>query len=104
MFNFLPIEIECLIFKSYYSQEIVPHLNKNNKIVKKNKLKNYYKNILLPDLINISIMDKAGRLINDVINYNIHNNVHKIHNIQELDNIFYNLLELHTCKIIDIFD
>jgi len=97
MFNFLPIEIEYLIFKKYYSQEIVPHLNKNNEIVKKNKLKNYYKNVLLPHLVNISIMDKAGRLINDVINYNLMNT-------KELDNIFYNLLELHTCKIIDIFD
>jgi hypothetical protein len=97
MFEFLPIEIECLIFKSYYSQEIVPHLNKNNEIIKKNKLKNYYKTTLLPDLINISIMDKIGRLINHIIN-----NV--ITNIKELDNLFYNLLELHTCKIIDIFD
>ena len=97
MFEFLPIEIECLIFKSYYSQEIVPHLNKNNEIIIKNKLKNYYKTTLLPHLINISIMDKAARLINDLIN-NI------IMNTKELDNIFYNLLELHTCKIIDIFD
>ena len=95
VFNFLPIDIELLIFSKYFTSYVLPELK--NKIKKK-----YFKENVLIEIVDIAIKDKAARLINDVLNLN--DSILECQlSILKIDQLFYQIIDSHYLGIIDIF-
>jgi hypothetical protein len=93
MFDNLPVDIELLIYKTYFSKTVIPELGVE---AKKVSLKNYYSKTLLPELVSYAIMEQAARII-----YSTYDNGYTEY--YKLDAIFYHLIQLHNDKILDIF-
>lgn len=91
MFEYLlPIDLEREVYSRYYSVHVLPDLIVN--ITKRHFSKN-----VLPQVVEYSIMDQAGRMIRSVYDDGFTE-------YYKLDAIFYQLVILHTNKIFDIFD
>jgi hypothetical protein len=97
MFDNIPPELELKIWRYYYSTEVIPYIKLN---YIENITKRLYKSIL-PEVIILSVKEKAARIINSIISkeYTIDNN-----NIRTLDDMYYNLVNIHVCDMYDIFD
>jgi len=97
MFSILPEDIELLIYKKYFSTEVIRELiikatSKINQRVRKR--------IFLNELTEYSIKDKAGRIINTLIDKRV---TLDDYNLSKLDEMFYSLVDLHKNGLFDIF-
>ena len=97
MFDYIPSEIELCIWKFYYNSEIIPQIKligieRNNKLIYKS---------LLPYIIELSVKEKAARIINSIIQKDI---IVTSDNIRSLDDMYYNLVNIHNNDMYDIFD
>jgi len=91
MFEYLlPIDLEREVYSRYYSVHVLPGLMC---IITR---KHFSRNVL-PQVVEYSIMDQAGRIIRSVYDDGFTE-------YYKLDAIFYHLVTLHTSKIFDIFD
>lgn len=97
MFDNIPLELELKIWRYYYNTEVIPYIKL--KYIE-NITKRLYKSIL-PEVIILSVKEKAARIINSIISkeYTVDNN-----NIRTLDDMYYNLVNIHVCDMYDIFD
>lgn len=98
MFDNIPIEIELYIWKLYYNSEILPNI----KLVRIQRNAREYYSELLPKIIDLSIKEKASKILNSIILFN--NNITIPENITELDRMYYDLVYLHKNKYYDIFE
>ena len=98
MFDNIPIEIELYIWKLYYNSEILPNI----KLVRIQRNAREYYSKLLPKIIDLSIKEKASKILNSIILFN--NNITIPDNIAELDRMYYDLVYLHKNKYYDIFE
>ena len=94
MFDNIPIEIELYIWKLYYNSEVLPNINLVH--IERNA-KEYYSE-LLPEIIDLSIKEKASKIVNSIIVFD------SIDSIAELDRMYYELIYLHKNKYYDIFE
>jgi hypothetical protein len=97
MFSILPEDIELLIYKKYFSKEVIREIimkatSKINKRIRKR--------IFLNELRDYSIFIKAGKIINSIIDKNI---TMDDDNISKLDEMFNSLVDLHKNGVFDIF-
>ena len=88
MFDTLPIDIEIIIYKKYFTHTIIPDLYKI-----------YFRNNVIPQVIDLAIKEKSGRLINNYIS----DTIITASQLHVLDNLYYFLIELHSNKYVDIF-
>ena len=88
MFDTLPIDIELLIYKHYFTHTIIPELYKI-----------YFKKKVIPSVIDLATKEKAGRLINSYIT----DKIIIASRLNVLDSLYYFLIELHKNKYVDIF-
>ena len=97
MFSILPEDIELLIYKKYFSKEVIREIiiKSTSKINKRIR-----KRIFLNELTEYSIKDKAGRIINTLIDKTV---TLDDYNISKLDEMFYSLVDLHKNGLFDIF-
>ena len=98
MFDNIPIEIELYIWKLYYNSEILPNI----KLVRIERNAKEYYSELLPEIIELSIKEKASKILNSIIL--LKNNITIPDNIAELDRMYYELIYLHKNKYYDIFE
>ena len=98
MFDNIPIEIELYIWKLYYNSEIL----QNIKLIRIQRNAREYYSELLPKIIDLSIKEKASKILNSIILFN--NNITIPDNIAELDRMYYDLVYLHKNKYYDIFE
>ena len=98
MFDNIPIEIELYIWKLYYNSEILPNI----KLVRIERNAKEYYSELLPEIIDLSIKEKASKILNSIIL--LKNNITIPDNIAELDRMYYELIYLHKNKYYDIFE
>ena len=98
MFPNLPDDLERTILRKYFIIFVVPNLNCNSI-----KRKCYFRETVLPVLVNDAIMDKAGRIINSTINID-DNVINHPDNIDQLDQMFYSLVNIHKSGELDIFN
>ena len=98
MFDNIPIEIELYIWKLYYNSEILPNI----KLVRIERNAKEYYSELLPEIIDLSIKEKASKILNSIIL--LKNNITIPDNIAELDRMYYDLVYLHKNKYYDIFE
>jgi hypothetical protein len=97
MFDNIPIEIELYIWKLYYNSEVLPNI----KLVRiERNAKEYYCE-LLPEIIDLSIKEKASKILNSII---VFDSSTISDNIAELDRMYYELVYLHKNKYYDIFE
>jgi hypothetical protein len=98
MFDNIPIEIELYIWKLYYNSEILPNI----KLVRIERNVREYYSELLPKIIDLSIKEKASKILNSIILFD--SNITIPDNIAELDRMYYDLVYLHKNKYYDIFE
>jgi hypothetical protein len=98
MFDNIPIEIELYIWRLYYNSEILPNI----KLVRIERNAREYYSELLPKIIDLSIKEKASKILNSIILFD--SNITISDNIAELDRMYYDLVYLHKNKYYDIFE
>ena len=91
--NILPIELENLIYKNYFSNNVIPDLM-NTIITAKNK--KYFSQFVLTKMVLYSIMEQATRLINSVVHIPTEQS-------SKIDSMYYELIHIHTLGLLDIF-
>ena len=89
MFNTLPIDIEIIIYKKYFTHNIIPEFYKI-----------YFKKNVIPEVIDIAIKEKASRIINNCYIYDTIITASQLH---VYDSLYYFLIELHSNNYVDIF-
>jgi hypothetical protein len=98
MFPTLPDELEIKILRKYFELFIVGHLNSKERV-----LRTEFRQTVLPKVIEYSIMEKAGRIINEIID--IDNTVlNNQDNLARLDQMFYSLVNIHRSGQVDLFN
>ena len=97
MFGTIPSELELYIWTLYFNSEVIPEIILTG--IEKNT-RNIYKSII-PDVIKYSVEEKASRIINSIINKDV---IVSSENLNTLDEMYYNLLNVHTNNLYDIFE
>ena len=98
MFPTLPDELEIKIIRKYFQLFVV-----NKLISKELQLKVFFRETVLPKVIEYSIMEKAGKIINETID--IDNTVlNNQDNLNRLDEMFYSLVNIHRSGQVDLFN
>lgn len=88
MFHTLPIDIEIIIYKKYFTHNIIPEFYKI-----------YFKKNVIPEVIDVAVKEKAGRLINNYIS----DKIITASQLNVYDSLYYFLIELHSNNYVDIF-
>jgi len=98
MFPTLPDELEIKILRKYFQLFVVGQLNSKERV-----LRNEFRQTVLPKVIEYSIMEKAGRIINEIIDIDktVLNNPD---NLTRLDEMFYSLVNIHRSGQVDLFN
>jgi len=100
MFEVLPIDIELLIFRKYFSGSVIPDLEEYFQRKSLDGIREYFTEVVLYGVEYKAIALKVGKLINSVIPGNIewdHDSSHKV------DKMYYEIFNLHVRKKYDIF-
>ena len=97
MFGTIPSELELYIWTLYFNSEVIPEIILTG--IEKNTM-NTYKSII-PDVIEYSVKEKASRIINSIINKDV---IVSSENLNTLDEMYYNLLNVHNNNLYDIFE
>ena len=97
MFNLLPEDIELLIYKKYFSKEVIPGVIIKSTLKINQRLR---RRIFLNELRDYSIFRKAGNIINSLIDKRV---TMDEYNVSKLDEMFYSLVNLHKNSLFDIF-
>jgi len=97
MFSNIPCEIELYIWTLYFKSEVVPEILL---VGIERSTKRIYKS-LLPTIIDYSVKEKATRIINSIVSREI---VADLTNIRSLDDMYYNLINIHYTDMYDIFE
>jgi len=99
--DILPVELEEYILKIYFREIIFPVFLEK---VKRLAYKTYLSNAVINKAVNFAIMEKAGQLINKyIIEGSFNFNITEIGILIIYDEYFYDIIDLHKNKIIDIF-
>jgi hypothetical protein len=101
MFPYLPEDLEIKILREYSKRNIIPHLNDQRRI-----LKQTFRESVIPRIIEYSIKEQAGKIINEIIHIsNIEQEViNNDFNITQLDQMYYSLIDIHRSGQFDIFN
>ena len=99
MFPYLPEDLEIKILREYSKGNIIPQLN-DQRIL----LKQIFRELVLPSLIEYSIKEKAGRIINEIVIKIDQTVINNPDNIARLDQMYYSLIDIHHSGLIDIFN
>jgi hypothetical protein len=98
MFPELPEELEIKILRKYFELFVVGQLNSKERV-----LRNEFRQTVLPKVIEYSIMEKAGKIINEIID--IDNTVlNNPDNLNRLDQMFYSLVNVHRSGEVELFN
>jgi len=102
MFPELPEELEIKILRKYFELFVVGQLNSKERVLR-NEFRNEFRQTVLPKVIEYSIMEKAGKIINEIID--IDNTVlNNPDNLNRLDQMFYSLVNIHRSGQVELFN
>lgn len=98
MFPTLPEELEIKIIRKYFELFIVDQLNSKERV-----LRTEFRQTILPKVIEYSIMEKAARIMNEIIDVD-KQVLEVLDNLNRLDEMFYSLVNIHRSGQVDIFN
>ena len=98
--NNLPEDILRIIYSKYFSNSVLHEIIVVSNL--KNKKRTDKRNFL-EEIKNYAIYEKAGNIVNSIINDSRNELVIDEYNQSKLDEIFYTLVDLHKNGLFDIF-
>jgi hypothetical protein len=93
MFPDLPPDIELLIYRFHFEREVIPEM------IKRIKLKRYFKYKMLPEFMDKSIFIKSRQII-----HSSYKQILTTENNHVFDNMITNVIQIHKHGHFDIFD
>ena len=93
-------DLQWYIYRLYFSHHVLSYLYEKA-VMFHTRL--YFKNVVTPQLLTYSVGNVIGDMINEHITDCPFDNFVQSYNLQDWDNLYYKILDMHLQKKIDLF-